>query len=108
VAPIKLTHDETVDALVRRLEGKHDYVKAHKLYHSNSRCIGEMDVVTMDRHKDKTYVHYFEVKTGDLQHARRKARGQAANFFDHYTNKPSHVPTFIFYHPEVGFERWKR
>ena len=105
---IQRSHDQVIDHLVKRLEGKHERVGANKHYFKGHHLVGEMDAYTMDHQNGKLYLHYFEVKTGDLIHARRKARQQAGNFYHAYHDKPHVVPTFIFYHPDVGFERWKR
>ena len=106
MTPIRLTHEQTIDALVNRLSGKHKTVLANTLYHSEGKCVGEMDVCTLDWANQKLYVRYYEVKTGNYQHARKSARRQARNFLDHYKGEHNNA-TFIFFHPDKGFERWR-
>jgi hypothetical protein len=108
MAAIKRTHDQIVDSLVARLQDKHDFVRKENRYFTGERCVGEMDVTTIDWYGGKAHIHYYEVKTGDYRHARHRARQQYHTFMDAYRWRKDVVPTFIFYHPERGFERWKR
>lgn len=101
------THEHIVDNLVKRLQDKHDFVRKENRFFVGERCAGSMDVGTVDWHHGKTYIHCYEVKTGNYAQARHKARQQFHAFIDAYKHRKEVVPTFIFYHPEHGFERWK-
>lgn len=108
MAAIRRTHDQIVNSLVERLKDKHDFVRKESKFFNGDKCAGEMDVTTVDWYRGKVHIHYYEVKTGDYRNARHSARQQFHSFMDAYRWRPNVVPTFIFYHPEVGFERWKK
>ena len=85
---IQRTHDQYVDAIVKRLEKKHNQVGHNKSYFKGSKIIGEMDVYTMDFKDNRLFIHYFEIKTGNVEYARRRARTQAGNFYHNYQGIP--------------------
>lgn len=98
-------HDYLVDSLEYRLKskGRYDLVGKEVPVYDLGSLMCQPDVLTVDKNNQRMI--YWEVKSGSHKHGYKRAKKQAACFYEQFRKQESlnsWTPLFVYYNPTAG------